>query len=195
MQTANKQAMSTKTLALGAILTALVIVLQMLGQFIRFGPFSISLVLIPIVIGAAMCGPKISTWLGFVFGVVVLMTDAAAFFAVSVPGTVITVLLKGMGCGLAAGLICKALEKKNRYLAVVLAAIICPLVNTGIFLLGCVVFFMDTIREWGAGLGYDNAFAYMIFGMVGINFIAELVINIILSPTVVRLLNIGKKKR
>ena len=39
-----------------AILTAIVIVLQLLGSFIRFGPFSISLVLVPIVIGAALYG-------------------------------------------------------------------------------------------------------------------------------------------
>ena len=194
MQTKNRRLRSTETLTLGAILTALVIVLQMLGQFIRFGPFSISLVLIPIVIGAAMCGPKISTWLGFVFGVAVLMTDAAAFLAISVPGTVITVLLKGMAAGLAAGLICRAFEKKNRTLSVIIAAIACPIVNTGIFLLGCVVFFLDTIKEWGAGMGYDNAFAYMIFGMVGINFIAEMAINIFLSPVVVRLLNIARKR-
>ncbi len=195
MQTKKQNLAQVRTLTLGAILTALVIVLQMLGQFIRFGPFSISLVLLPIVIGAAMCGPKISTWLGFIFGVMVLATDAAAFLAISVPGTVITVLLKGMACGLAAGLICKALENKNRYLAVILAALVCPVVNTGVFLLGCVVFFLDTIREWGAGAGYDNAFAYLIFGMVGINFLAELAINIFLSPTVVRLLNVGKKSR
>lgn len=195
MQTANKKNMSTKTLALGAILTALVVVLQMFGQFIRFGPFSISLVLLPIVIGAAMCGPKVSTWLGFVFGVVVLMTDASAFLAISVPGTVITVLLKGMACGLAAGLVCKALEKKNRYLAVALAAVVCPIVNTGVFLLGCVVFFFETISQWGAGAGFESAAEYLIFGMVGINFLAELGINIVLSPTVVRLLNIGKKSR
>lgn len=184
-----------RTLTLGAVLTALVIVLQMLGQFIRFGPFSISLVLIPIVIGAAMCGPKISTWLGFVFGVAVLMTDASAFLAINVAGTVITVLLKGMAAGLAAGLICKALEKKNRYLAVIIAAVACPIVNTGVFLLGCVVFFLDTIKEWGAGLGYDNVFAYLIFGMVGLNFLVEMGINVFLSPVVVRLLNVGKKSR
>ncbi len=183
-----------RTLTLGAILTALVIVLQMLGQFIRFGPFSISLVLIPIVIGAAMCGPKISTWLGFVFGVAVLMTDAAAFLAIDVFGTVVTVLLKGMAAGLAAGLICKAIEKKNRTLAVILAALVCPVVNTGVFLLGCVVFFLDTLKEWGAGAGFDNVFAYLIFGMVGINFIAEMAINIFLSPVVVRLLNIARKR-
>lgn len=193
MQTKKQNLEQIRVLTLGAILTALVIVLQMLGQFIRFGPFSISLVLVPIVIGAAMCGPKISTWLGFVFGVAVLITDAAAFLAISVPGTVITVLLKGMAAGLAAGLICKTLEKKNRTLAVILAAVVCPVVNTGVFLLGCVVFFLDTIKEWGAGMGYDNVFAYLIFGMVGLNFLVEMGINVFLSPVVVRLLNIGKK--
>lgn len=195
MQTKKQNLEQIRVLTLGAILTALVIVLQMLGQFIRFGPFSISLVLVPIVIGAAMCGPKISTWLGFVFGVAVLMTDAAAFLAISVPGTVITVLLKGMAAGLAAGLICTTLEKKNRTLAVILAAIVCPLVNTGIFLLGCVVFFLDTIKEWGAGAGFENVGAYLIFGMVGLNFLVEMGINGFLSPVVVRLLNISRKSR
>lgn len=179
-------------MVLGAILTAIVIVLQMLGQFIRFGMFSISLVLIPIVIGAAMCGPKVSTWLGFIFGVVVLFTDAGAFLAVSVPGTIITVLLKGICCGLAAGVVYQLFEKKNRYLAVVAAAVVCPVVNTGIFLIGCVLFFFETIKGWGLAEGYGTAVEYMFLGLAGGNFIAEMVINIILSPVVVRILNIGK---
>ncbi|MBP3705512.1 MAG: energy-coupled thiamine transporter ThiT, partial [Clostridia bacterium] len=79
MQATNKRQTAIQTLALGAVLTALVVVLQCMGQFIRFGMFSISLVLIPIVLGAALCGTKISTWLGFIFGVVVLFTDAGAF--------------------------------------------------------------------------------------------------------------------
>ena len=193
MQTASKKQMSTRALALGAILTALVVVLQCMGQFIRFGMFSISLVLIPIVIGAAMCGPKISTWLGFIFGVVVLFTDAGAFLAVSVPGTIITVLVKGAACGLAAGLIYNLLEKKNRYLAVIAAAIVCPVVNTGIFLIGCVLFFYETVAGWGAALGFDNAASYMFLGLAGGNFLFEMATNMILSPAVVRLLHIVKK--
>ena len=39
-----------KTLVLGAIFTALVIVLQFMGAFIRFGTFQVSLVLVPIVL-------------------------------------------------------------------------------------------------------------------------------------------------
>lgn len=194
MKAANKNRTSTRTLVLGAILTALVVILQYLGQFIRLGPFSISLVLIPIVIGAAACGTAVSGWLGFVFGVVVLITDAAAFLAVSIPGTILTVLAKGIACGLAAGIVFRLLEKKNKYLATIAAAVVCPIVNTGIFALGCRIFFWDTLRVWGEGLGFENAFAYMIFGMIGANFLVEMASNIVLSPAVVRLLGMVRKK-
>ena len=183
--------MSTKKLVLGAALSAIVIVLQFMGAFIRFGTFSISLVLVPIVIGAAMCDWRIGAWLGFLFGVVVLVSgDAALFLAINIPGTVITVLVKGIACGLAAGLLYKALERFNRYVAVVAAAIVCPVVNTGVFLLGCVVFFMDTVTSWASGA---NVFAFMIVSFVGLNFLVELAINVVLSPMIVRILNIKKK--
>ena len=184
----------TENLVLGAILTAIVIVLQLLGGFIKFGPFSISLVLIPIVIGAAKCGVKIGTWLGFVFGAVVLLSGGAtAFFAVNVFGTVLTVLLKGAACGFAAGLTYKLLAKYNKYAAVVAAAVVCPLVNTGVFLLGCLLFFLDTIKAWGAGLGFTNTVSYMFLSLVGGNFLFELASNMILSPVILRILNFKEK--
>ena len=190
-----KRRIPTGTLVLAAVLTALVIILQFMGTFIRFGPFAISLVLIPIVIGAATCGVKVGVWLGFVFGVVVLLSgDAAAFLAVNIPGTVITVLVKGAACGLMAGLIYRALEKYNRYAAVAAAAIVCPLVNTGVFLLGCALFFLDTIRSWGAAAGFEGSLQYMLLGLVGGNFLFELGSNIVLSPVIVRLLNLGNRK-
>ena len=195
MRNDKRKGISTKSIALTAILTALVVVLQFLGQFIRFGPFAISLVLIPIVIGAATCGTKASTWLGLVFGVIVLVSDAQAFLAIDILGTVVTVLLKGMLAGLLAGLTYKLVSKKNVYLAVVLSAIVCPLVNTGVFLLGCWVFFMDTINEWATAFGFTSAVEYMFLGMVGANFLFELATNVVLSPVVVRLLNIKKKAK
>lgn len=185
---------STQSLVLGAILTAIVVVLQFMGSFIKFGPFSISLVLIPIVIGAATCGVSIGAWLGFVFGVVVLLSgDAAAFLAVDVVGTVITVLLKGTLCGYLAGLTYKLLANKNKILAVVASAVVCPLVNTGIFLLGCLAFFMDTITGWAQAAGFGGGVVhYMIFVLVGANFLFELLVNIVVSPIIVRLLNIKR---
>ncbi len=184
----------TRRVALGAIFAAIVIVLQFVSMSLRFGTFSITLVLVPIVLGSALCGFKVGGFLGLTFGAVVLLSgDAAPFLAVNVWGTVATVLLKGLLCGLAAGLVYAALKKKNQYLAVFLAAIVCPIVNTGVFLLGCLVLFMETITQWGIGLGFENVGAYMIYGLVGINFLIEIVVNIVLAPVILRVLKIIKK--
>ena len=189
----NKSKESTKKLVLGAVLTALVVVLQLLGSFIHLGPFSISLVLVPIVIGAAMCGYKIGGWLGLVFGVAVLLSgDAAAFFTVDVVGTIVTVLVKGTLCGLLAGITYKLIERHNQYLAVMLAAVVCPVVNTGVFLLGCKIFFMSTITQWGIAEGFSNAASYMFLGLAGGNFLVELAVNIVLAPVILRVLNFKK---
>ncbi len=187
---------TTKKVVGIGLFTAIVVVLQVLAVVIRpTGLFNISLVLVPIVVGAAMYGYKAGAWLGFVFGVVVLITDASTFFAVSVPGTVITVLLKGALAGLAAGLVYLLLEKVNLILAVAVAAIVCPVVNTGVFLLGCRVFFFDTINAWAAASGYESAGRYMIIALVGVNFLIEMAINIVLSPTIVKLISIGKGRK
>ena len=186
---------STKKLVFTAVMTAVVVVLQIMAILTRavLPAFAINLVLIPIVIGAAMGGVKVGAWLGLVSGVAVLVSgDAAAFLAIDIAGTILVVLLKGVVSGIAAAGVYKLLEKKNKYIAVLGAAVTCPLANTGVFVLGCFLFFMDTIREWGAGMGFENAFAYIILGMVGINFIVEMILNIVLSPAVVRLLNIKK---
>ena len=186
---------STEKLVIAAVMTAIVVVLQVMAILTRaFLPvFAINLVLVPIVIGAALGGVAVGGWLGFVSGVAVLVSgDAAAFLAVDISGTIFTVLLKGLLSGIAAALVYKLLENKNRYLAVLAAAVACPVVNTGVFVLGTFTFFMDTIRVWGEGLGYANAMAYIFLGMIGINFIIELVINVILSPTVLKLINIKK---
>lgn len=175
------------------VLTALVIVLQAIGSVIRFGTFSITLVLVPIIVGAALYGWKAGAWLGFVFGIMVLATDAGAFLAINIPGTIITCLLKGILAGAAAGIVYELFENKTKLGAVIGAGIVCPVVNTGVFLLGCLVFFLDTVKEWGAGAGYENVGAFFLFGFVGLNFVIELAINLVLATAIVRILNIIKK--
>ena len=192
----NRKSMNIHTLTGVGIFTAIVIVLQLLGSFIRFGPFSISLTLIPIVVGAALYGPWAGAWLGFVFSMVVLISgDAGAFLAVNVFGTILTVIVKGTAAGFAAGAVFRALEKVNVTLAVICAAVICPVVNTGLFLLGCKLFFMETITGWGQAMGFENVGKYMIYGLVGGNFLFEMLSNIILSPVILRLIRIGRKEK
>lgn len=188
MQTQKKK-MSTETMVFGAILTALVIVLQYLSMAIRFGTFSITLSLIPIVIGAIACGTGMGAWLGFVFGVTVLLTgDAAPFWSVTPLGTFITVIAKGIASGVIPALVYKLLKKKNTVFATAVAAILSPISNTGVFLLGCVVFFIPTLIEW-----YGNVTAFLIT-IFSFNFVIELVVNIVLTPVIIRLLNIKKRK-
>ena len=135
--------LDTRTLTGMALLTAVVVILQLLGAFVRFGPFSISLVLIPIVIGAALYGVWAGAWLGFVFGMVVLFQpDTGVFLTISPLGTILVVLLKGALAGLCAGLVYKALSQRSKQAeapskdgkkrgvdpAVIAAAIVCPIV-------------------------------------------------------------------
>ena len=186
----------TRTVVGMGILTAIVIVLQVFASAIKFGQFSITLVLAPIIIGAALFGPLAGGWLGLVFGIVVLFQpDTSTFLTINAFGTVVVCLLKGLLAGLAAGVVYHLLKEKNETAAVVTAGIVCPVVNTGVFLLGCLVFFLDTVRSWGAGAGYENVGAYFLFGFVGINFVVELAINLVLSATIVRILTILRDRK
>lgn len=176
-----------------AILAALVAILAYFGGFIKIGGFaSISLTLIPVVLGAALYGPWAGAVLGGVAGAVFFLTpDAAYWEGLSIHGTIITVMVKGVLSGLCAGLAYKLLEKVNRYLAIIVSAIVCPVVNTGIFLLGCLVFFMDAVNSGAAGENMSVA-GYLIVFFVGLNFVFELLTNIVLSPVILRVMNIRK---
>ena len=55
-----------------AILVAVVILFQMMGSFIKIGPTSITLVLVPIVLGGILLGPSSGAFLGLIFGAMTL---------------------------------------------------------------------------------------------------------------------------
>lgn len=176
-----------------AILSAIVVVLQLAGSFVRLGTFSICPVLIPIVLGAIIGGPAGGAWLGLVFGVTVLMSgDAAFFLGINPVGTIITVLAKGILCGLCAGLVYRIFAKRTN-VAALMAAIVSPLVNTGVFMLGSRIFFWQTMQAGGQAEGL-SAFGYLILFMVGGNFIFEFIFNIVLCPALNRLIRLLPQK-
>jgi hypothetical protein len=104
-------------------------------------------------------------------------------------GTVVTVLVKGTLAGWLAGIVYTAVARKNRFLGVVLAAVICPIVNTGIFFLGCCVFFLEPL----GAQGIENVIFYVITVFIGFNFIAEFLVNVLCCPVIVRLLQALKR--
>jgi uncharacterized membrane protein len=181
-----------------SVLTAIVFILQILAIAMKplFPVFTISLVLVPITIGAALIGVKAGAWLGLAFGTAVLVSgEAAAFFVINAPATVLVVLIKGMLAGLAAGLVYKLLKNKNKTLAAAAAGIVCPIVNTGIFIIGSYLFFLPTITAFAEGAGFASGTAYIFFGLVGVNFLVELGINLVLIPVIVRLIGYGQDRR
>ncbi len=190
----NSGKLDVRKLTYLSILTALVIVLQALALLLRFSTFSLTFVLVPMVIGVALCGLWAGAWLGAVFGIAVFITgDAALFLQFDIFGTIITVMLKGILAGLAAGVVYKLLYKVNRYLAVVLAAITTPIVNSGVFFLGCLAFFLDDIKAY-FNVGSEDVIPFIITGFIGINFIIEFVVNMVLVPAVYRVIEIKQKK-
>ena len=190
------QKLQIEKLVFGAVMTAFVIIFQLLASFTAFfGPFSTAAALIPIVIGAAICGVGIGGWLGLVFGTVVLVSGGAAFFMTYSPfGTIFTVLLKGLACGLAAGAAYKLLSKVNEWLAVIAASLLCPVVNTGVFLLGCAAFFLPYAEEMAAIVSPGVSGMTVFWVMAMANFLIEIATNLVLCPIVVRLLKIKKQK-
>ena len=179
----------TRRLAGLALFTAIVVVLQLLGSFIKVGPFAVSLVLIPIVVGAAVYGVKAGAWLGFVFGVVVTIAvvtgaDAGGYIMFSARPVM------GTAAGYVAGLVYRAISKKNSLAGVIVAAAAAPVVNTGLFVLAMLLFYQPQLQAWAG----DTAVAtYIVTGLVGVNFLLELGVNLVLSPTITRLIAAGKK--
>ena len=186
--------LSTERLVMTAMLTALTAVLAYFGGFIKIGSLaSVNLTLIPVVLGGVLLGPFAGAWLGFVSGAVFFLTaDAAFWFSLSIPGTIVTVLIKGTAAGLLAGLVYRLFSKFNRYISIVVSAVVAPVVNTGIFLIGCFIFFMDAVNAGAAAEGMSVG-GYLIVFFVGLNFVFELLFNVVLSPTLCRLVDLRKK--
>ena len=183
-----KKSLEIKRMMALGILGGLVAALSMIK--IPLGQFSITLALIPLVVGAILYGPKGGAFLGFVMGIVVLFVDAAVFYAISPIGTIIVVLLKSTMAGMVSGLVFNLLNKKAQVVGIITATVIAPIINTGVFLIGCLVFFYPTMVEWAAG---ENVLGYMFAGLIGLNFVVEFAINVVLAPTVTYIIKVISK--
>ena len=183
-----------------SLMAAIIAVLTVLGNFVRFGPFPITLALAPIIIGAAMYGAGAGAILGGVFGLVTLISGLAGWDGGTVmylmgiaPFACILVCVgKGVAAGWCAGLVYSAIEKKNRHVGVVAAGIVCPVVNTGVFIIGMLLFFTSALESWANGQGLMY---YVIFGLTGVNFLVELAVNLVLSSGITAIIKYAKGRK
>ncbi len=175
-----------------ATLLALVVVFQFLSIYIRFGSFSITLALIPIIVGAVVYGKVSGSVLGFGFGVTVLLTgDAALFLGYNVFGTIFIVLAKGTIAGLGGAVISQLLKNKSMMIRIVATSIAVPLLNTGIFALGAMTLLYEAIIDLSNG---TNTFEFMFIILIGFNFIFEVAYCLIFSPIITYLCVYGIKQ-
>ena len=169
------------------IFAALIVILQCISTFINFGSFPITLTLIPIIVGGAVYGPFVGMILGIVFGIVVslmvvtgLDPSGATMLAIHPVITVSVCLIKGALAGLCSALVYKFMKNKNEKTAIILAAAVAPLVNTCTLFIVLIVFF-------------DSSFAVMVSAIMSINFLIELLTNIILAPSLLGLIHRWEK--
>lgn len=192
------------------LLIALVVVLQMLGSVIKIGPLPMSFVLIPIVVGAFLLGWKEGAVLGASFGIITMIMG---IFGIDAFSNIlwnaspfwfcVVCLLKATAAGLGSGLIYKGLSKlfgeKHVYLRTVIASVSAPIINTGIFVLGMFLFFFDTMQGLPAMFpdafgGFGSVVELVFVGLAGLNFVGEFVVNLVLTPAIIRIVDVVGKK-
>ena len=203
---ANRQNVKVLRLTQTALLIALVVALQVISALIPpiAGMVSITLTLVPVVVGGILLGKRSGAVLGFAFGLIVLINcitaldpggnilwNANPFF------TAIICFVKGVAAGFFPAWFYELITSKGetsvarRVVATVVAALSAPIINTGLFLCGMLLLFKDTLYAWA---GSTNIVTYILVGLAGVNFLVEFAINIILSPAIVRIVDVVGKK-
>ena len=182
-----------------AILTAIVVLLQCFGGFIKLNLLGAeaNFVLLPIAIGAILLGPLAGAWLGLVAGFIVLLfgiTGAVPFtnllFLAHPLLTALICIVKTTAAGLVAGYAYKLISPWNEYPAVFVAAILIPIVNTGLFILGSFTI-LDTLEMMA---GNADVIAFLFTVIIGINFFLEFGLNLILAPAIERVITVIRKQ-
>lgn len=179
----------TRKLVMIAILATVLIVLAELQNFIP-NVVPVNLGLIPIVVGACIYGPIVGLGLGLLDGVLIILAPAtlASFFQFNPFMTIVVCLLKTGAAGYLAGVMYLVLRKVNKNVACIVASLITPVINTGIFLCFALIFFQDLYLTWMTD-STQSVIKYIIAGTLTTNFLLEFVINLVLSPTIARIIS------
>ena len=179
-----------------AVLLALVIVLQAVLGSINIGPVTLNFSLIPIVLGGILFGSVAGAILGFACGVIVLiqvMMGGNPFYTLIWTNdpfvTTLTCVIKSTVAGYLGGLFYKIFAKKQPIVAVFFASAIVPIVNTLLFIVGC-LFMFDSVYGMASG---QNVLVFILVGLVTFNFFVELAINLICAPALNRIIETLKK--
>ena len=172
-----------------AFFAALVAVLQVLSSVIPMPYVKITLTLIPVVLGGVYFGRGAGVFLGAVFGAVVTAFTVSGFdfgahmmFQARPVMTVFICFAKGMLAGFMAAWIFEVANKKlRRTTSIMVASAVAPIVNTAFFCVFLFAFYPEILQTWAGG---TNVWLYTLTALVGINFVVELILNVVLCPVI-----------
>ena len=181
----NSKFFTTKNVVLLGILTALLVVLNLLSTVFKVIT-NVNLTLIPIVLGALLLGVRgglilggISGLMTFLFGVFAVDPFTNVLFTNSPVLTFLTCVVKTTLAGGVAGFIYDLLKAKNKYVAVFVASAIVPIVNTLVFILGALAMYNVIATNFSQDVLY-----FLVITCAGVNFLIELAINLVVAPAI-----------
>ena len=82
------------------------------------------------------------------------------------------------------------MKQKNAYVAMLCCAMVCPVVNTGVFVACMLTFFREVLAAWAGG---GEILSYVLTGLILANFVPELIINVVFGTAGQRVLKTVKK--
>ena len=201
-KTTNKARMQkTVRLVELALLTAIIAVMTFTPiGYLKLGPLELTLIMVPVIIGAVTLGPAAGAFLGLVFGACFsLSAFGAILISISVFKTLVVCVVPRVLAGWLTGLIFNAVTKKTKKDgANYLVASICGSAFNTIFFLGFLaLLFINTTftPEQSAALGgAENILTTVIGIAAGINAPIELVVCAVLGSAIGKGLSVGLKK-
>jgi len=201
MNKANKSIVKMVELA---VLTAIMLLVQLGGIVIPLPGTSLNLVLLIITLGGIMMGPLPGAFLGALSGFITYYQlginglDPMTSFMFQENPIATGVICIGKTClaGLLTGVVYNLVSNKLKgkdLIASFVAAATTPIVNTGVFAVGCLSI-LDTINRFAVGIE-QNGIYFIFVTCIGINFTIELLINMILAPTLNKIKSLIGKNR
>ena len=180
-----------------SMLFAIIIVLQLISNYVKVGPVNITLTLIPLVLGGIVLGVAGGAILGFAFGLTTLIygligIDGGFVLTLMSGGTlnvfltVLICLIKGTMAGFVSSILFKILSSKNLVLATIVAAISAPIINTGLFILGALG--LTNVIGNMAIANNVSIIYYLVVFCAGFNFIFEFGSTLVFAPTLTRVI-------
>ncbi len=192
---------TARNVALLGILIALVIVLQLFASAIPMFGVTLNFSLIPIAFAGILLGWLGGAIVGFSCGLVVFITMAvlgqepSTAYLFQTNPFILTLMCIGKTtlAGVVSGLLYKVFSKKNLFLAICISAIVIPIVNSGVYMLGIVLMKESVAQFMGLNSSSAGLVFSVVFGLIWLNFVLELAINAIFIPAFYRVIKVLNK--